>query len=81
MPRCDMLFVAGSRRLEPLQAMPTNPRSTPQPLQDETGFRNPPQWFHEAARWLFSRREAKKQAVIRLLDRLAAPVAPKKPLA
>jgi hypothetical protein len=49
---------------------------------DERSFRNPPLWIHvsQAGRWLLSPREAKKRAVIRILDRLRAGV-PKKPLA
>jgi hypothetical protein len=37
---------------------------------DGRGFRSPPLWIHvaEAGRWLFSPREARKRAVIRLLD-------------
>jgi hypothetical protein len=49
--------------------MPPPTRNAPQ-SQDETTFRNPPLWFHEAGKWLFSRREARKRAVIRLIDRL-----------
>jgi hypothetical protein len=35
-------------------------------------FRHPPVWIHvsEAGKWLFSPREAKKRAVIRILDRV-----------
>ena len=42
--------------------------------KDESGFRNPPLWIHvsQAGKWLLSPREARKQAVIRLLDRLKA---------
>jgi hypothetical protein len=37
---------------------------------DGRGFRSPPLWIHvsEAGRWLFSPREARKRAVIRLRD-------------
>ena len=44
-------------------------------------FRSPPLWIHvsQAGRWLFSPREARRQAVIRLLDRVSQ--AGKKPLA
>jgi len=40
--------------------------------KEESSFRTPPLWIHvsEAGKWLLSRREAKKRAVIRLLDRL-----------
>jgi hypothetical protein len=36
----------------------------------DRSFRSPPLWIHvaQAGRWLFSPREAKKRAVIRLLD-------------
>ena len=45
---------------------------------EERRFRSPPLWIHvsQAGRWLFSPREAKKQAVIRLLDELKAGVRP-----
>jgi hypothetical protein len=41
-------------------------------LKEESSFRTPPLWIHvsEAGEWLLSRREAKKRAVIRLLDRM-----------
>jgi len=43
-------------------------------LKEESSFRNPPLWIHvsQAGQWLFSPREARKRAVIRLLDRLQA---------
>jgi hypothetical protein len=44
-------------------------RSGPKLPQDPV-FKHPPLWIHEAGRWLFSRREARKQAVLRLLERL-----------
>jgi hypothetical protein len=48
---------------------------------DGRGFRSPPLWIHvsQAGRWLFSPREARKRAVIRLLDKVesAAPLPPK----
>jgi len=39
---------------------------------DGRGFRSPPLWIHvsQAGRWLLSPREAKKRAVIRLLDKV-----------
>jgi hypothetical protein len=48
-------------------------------LKEESSFRNPPLWIHvsNAGKWLLSPREAKKRAVIRLLDRLQPPT--KKP--
>ena len=51
--------------------------------KEESSFRTPPLWIHvsQAGQWLFSRREARKRAVIRLLDRLKTGVVPrKKPL-
>jgi hypothetical protein len=38
----------------------------------ERSFRSPPLWFHvsQAGKWLLSPREARKRAVIRLLDEL-----------
>ncbi|MFL6565118.1 MAG: hypothetical protein ACJ8G5_09330 [Burkholderiales bacterium] len=37
---------------------------------DGRGFRSPPLWIHvsQAGQWLLSPREARKRAVIRLLD-------------
>ena len=48
--------------------------------KDDPGFRSPPLWIHvsQAGRWLFSPREARKRAVIRLLDTLKAGVPPRK---
>ena len=42
--------------------------------KEESSFRNPPLWIHvsEAGKWLLSRREARKRAVIRILDRVKA---------
>ena len=42
--------------------------------KEEPGFRNPPLWIHvsEAGKWLLAPREAKKRAVIRILDRVKA---------
>jgi hypothetical protein len=39
---------------------------------DEQSFRSPPLWIHvsQAGRWPFSPREARKRAVIKILDRL-----------
>jgi hypothetical protein len=41
---------------------------------EESSFRNPPLWIHvsEAGKWLISPREARKRAVIRILDRVKA---------
>lgn len=46
--------------------------------REEARFRQPPLWMHVSAagKWLLSRREARKRAVIRLLDTM--PVKPKK---
>ena len=40
-------------------------------LPDEPAFKNPPQWIHEAGKWLFSRRETRKRELIRLIDRMS----------
>ena len=39
---------------------------------EERSFRNPPLWIHvsQAGEWLLSRREARKRAIIRVLDRV-----------
>ena len=49
--------------------------------QEPEDFRNPPIWIHasEAGKWLLTRREAKRRAVLAILDRVPAPV-PAKPL-
>jgi hypothetical protein len=41
-------------------------------LKEESSFRNPPLWIHvsQAGKWLLFPREARKRAVIRLLDRM-----------
>jgi hypothetical protein len=41
-------------------------------VKEESSFRNPPLWIHvsQAGKWLLSPREARKRAVIRLLDRM-----------
>jgi hypothetical protein len=47
------------------------PPTRPGPkLPGEPAFKNPPQWIHEAGKWLFSRRESRKRALVRLIDRL-----------
>ena len=48
--------------------------------KDESRFRNPPLWIHvsQAGKWLFSPREARKRAVIRLLDNLKSGAPPRK---
>ena len=45
--------------------------------KEESSFRHPPLWIHvsQAGKWLLSPREARKQAVIRLLDRMKTGVA------
>jgi hypothetical protein len=47
-------------------------------VKEESSFRNPPIWIHvsEAGKWLLSPREARKQALIRLLDRMRAGIQP-----
>jgi hypothetical protein len=66
-----MLSAAASRSLFPAMA---------KPQKEESGFRNPLLWIHvsQAGKWLLSPREARKQAVIRLLDRLKAAAAARK---
>ena len=43
-----------------------------QKLPPDPVFKHPPLWIHEAGRWLFSRREARKRELVRLIDRLPA---------
>ena len=47
--------------------------------KEESSFRHPPLWVHvsQAGKWLLSPREARKQAVIQLLDRMKAGVLPR----
>jgi hypothetical protein len=47
--------------------------------KEESSFRNPPLWIHvsQAGKWLLSPREARKRAVIHLLDRLKSGVGPR----
>jgi hypothetical protein len=42
------------------------------PVKQHSSFRNPPLWMHvsEAGKWLLAPREAKKRAVIRMIDRI-----------
>jgi len=67
MRRCQMIFGAASRTLS---------RTMSKVLKEESSFRNPPIWIHisEAGKWLLSPREAKKRAVIRILDRVKSRV-------
>lgn len=48
--------------------------------KDEPRFKHPPRWIHasEAGNWMLSRREARKRAVIQILDRLPLRAARKK---
>jgi hypothetical protein len=78
MPRREMISGAGSRTLQATMGKLPKDRSS-----EERSFRSPPLWIHvsQAGRWLFSRREARKRAVIRFLDGLKTGVTPpKKPL-
>jgi hypothetical protein len=45
------------------------------PVKQHPTFRSPPLWMHvsEAGKWLLAPREAKKRAVIRMIDRLPTP--------
>ena len=69
MPRRGMILRRACRTLE---------RTMAKLQKEESSFRNPPLWIHvsQAGQWLFSRREARKRAVIRLLDRLKTGVRP-----
>ena len=76
MTRREMISGPGSRRL--FLAMGKAPKDTME------SFRSPPLWIHvsQAGKWLLSPREARKRAVIRILDRMktgatAAPVVKK----
>ena len=42
------------------------------PARQDPTFRSPPLWMHvsEAGKWLLAPREAKKRAVIRMIDRI-----------
>jgi hypothetical protein len=68
MPRREMISRRASRRLLSRMGKLSKDRST-----DGRDFRNPPLWIHvsQAGKWLFSPREARKRAVIRLLDKVA----------
>jgi hypothetical protein len=50
-------------------------RTMSKAAKEESSFRTPPLWIHvsQAGKWLLSPREARKRAVIRLLDRLKNP--------
>ena len=76
MPRREMISRRASRTLLSRMGKVSKDRSL-----DGRGFRSPPLWIHvsQAGRWLFSPREARKRAVIRLLDKVesAAPLPPK----
>jgi hypothetical protein len=49
-------------------------KTVKQPSLKVRSFRTPPLWIHasEAGKWLLSRREARKRAVIRLLDQMSS---------
>ena len=53
--------------------MSKSPREVP---RKESGFRNPPLWIHVSAA-LLAPREARKRAVIRLIDNLNTGVGPR----
>jgi hypothetical protein len=46
--------------------------SEQEPDKQEPAFRHPPLWIHasEAGKWLLTRREAKRRAVLAILDRV-----------
>jgi len=60
-----MISVPPSRTLVPTMGKLPQERSL-----EERSFRSPPLWIHvsQAGKWLLSPREARKRAVIRLLD-------------
>jgi len=62
-----MLFPPGCRTLRVLHMQ--------KPVKLDPTFRSPPLWMHvsEAGKWLLSPREAKKRAVIRMIDRIPSP--------
>ena len=47
--------------------------------KEESSFRNPPLWIHvsQAGKWLLSPREARKRAVIHLLDTIKTRAGPR----
>ena len=51
---------------------PGMPYASPRMSKQEPEFRHPPIWIHasEAGKWLLSRREAKRRAVLAILDRV-----------
>jgi hypothetical protein len=67
MPRREMISRRASRTLLLRMSKVSKERSMP-----DRSFRSPPLWIHvsQAGRWLFSPREARKRAVIRLLDKV-----------
>jgi hypothetical protein len=74
MPRCEMISRRASRTLE---------RTMGKVLKEQNPAGNPALWIHisQAGKWLLSPREARKRAVIRLLDSLKTGLpARKKPL-
>jgi len=76
MPRREMISRRASRTLCAAMSKVLKDRSAP-----DRSFRSPPIWIHvsEAGRWLLAPREARKRAVIRLLDKVesAPPIPPK----
>ena len=49
--------------------------------KQEPEFRHPPLWIHASEEWLITRREAKRRAVLAILDRVPETPAPKPPSA
>jgi len=45
--------------------------------KQEPEFRHPPLWIHASEAWLLTRREAKRRAVLAILDRVPGAPAPK----
>jgi hypothetical protein len=44
--------------------------SEQEPDKQEPAFRHPPLWIHASEAWLLTRREAKRRAVLAILDRV-----------
>jgi hypothetical protein len=70
MPRRQMISGGASRTLW---------RTMGKAPKEESSFRNPSLWIHvsQAGKWLLSPREARKRAVIRLLDAIKTRAGPR----
>ena len=67
MPRRELISRRASRTLPGTMDKLPKDRSV-----EERSFRSPPLWIHvsQAGKWLLSPREARRRAVIRLLDQV-----------